>query len=547
LPFNLFAATSRRLNLPAGQRLLRSRYLFAVIAGIALATAFPNFNVTGLAWIAPGLMAAAALGTSSWRAFRIGYVGGLAFQLVTLRWLLNMPVAGFPILGWVALSAFLALYQAAWVWVVAESPKAESSFLRRLTWAVCGAAAWIALEMIQARLFSGFPWHLLGASQTQLTPLIQIASVVGIYGVSFVVAWSALSLVSAVRVLLARPTVRYAWLGEIILPLFVVLGLSAFGMSRLRNTADPNGPKLRVAFIQPSIPQTMIWNPVENEERFAQLMQLTAQSLTHQPDLILWPEAAMPGTLRYDEAMATNVLGFAHSNKVWMIIGSDDLEPAKHPTKPDDADSFNASFLINPDGEIAARYCKRNLVMFGEYIPLWRYVSFLKWFTPIEGGFTAGEKIETFMLKGEQPIHTAILICFEDVFPHHVRAYVKADTDFLVNLTNDGWFGEGGEQWQHANAALFRSVENGIPLLRACNNGLTCWIDSRGRLQEFFRDGRGNIHGAGLMVADIPLLSDGQSNALTFYNRHGDWFGWACVMVTALAVSPRLRRKRATP
>jgi apolipoprotein N-acyltransferase len=314
-------------------------------------------------------------------------------------------------------------------------------------------------------------------------------------------------------------------------------------MTQLRQATHSTQPKLRVAFVQPSIPQTIIWDPVENDKRFAELMRLSAQSVTNQPDLILWPEAAMPGMLRYDEAMATNVLNFARSNNVWMIVGSDDIEPAKNPTKPDDVDDFNASFLINPGGEIVARYCKRNLVMFGEYIPLWRWVSFVELFTPIRGGFAAGDSVVPFELNRELPVRTATLICFEDVFPHHTRKYVKADTDFLINLTNDGWFGEGGEQWQHANAAVFRAVENNIPLLRVCNNGLTCWIDSRGRYRELFRDTKGSIHGAGVMFAEIPLLGNGQARARTFYNRHGDVFGWSCVAITALTLLPRLRRR----
>lgn len=543
-----------------GQSRFCSRQLFAVIAGIALAAAFPNLNIAGLAWIAPGLMVAAAWGTRGWRSFRIGYVGGLAFQLTTLHWLLYIPVKGFPILGWIALSAFLALYQACWVWLVAV-PNSEfrgagetASFTGRLIWALSGAAAWVTLEMVQARMLSGFPWHLLGVSQVSLAPLIQIASVTGVYGVSFVVVWVALSLISAMRVLLDRPTARYGWLTEIILPLFVVLGLCVFGMGRLRTANDLNRPILRVAFIQPSIPQTMIWNEAENGRRFAELIRLTEQALTNRPELILWPEAALPNRLRYDETTAQTVTGIAQSNRVWMIIGSDDLEPARHPTKPDDVDYFNASFLINPEGKVVERYCKRNLVMFGEYIPLTRWLPFVKWFTPIEDGFASGERIVPFELlmkssreeaDAAEKVKTATLICFEDVFPHLVRAYVDADTDFLVNLTNDGWFGEGAEQRQHASAAAFRSVENGVPLLRSCNNGLTCWIDSRGRIRDTFRDARGSIHGAGVMLADIPLLSTGEKLQPTFYNQHGDWFGWGCVGIT-LVLSVRRFSERKT-
>jgi len=125
-----------------------------------------------------------------------------------------------------------------------------------------------------------------------------------------------------------------------------------------------------------------------------------------------------------------------------------------------------------------------------------------------------------------------------------VREYVSDDTDFLVNLTNDGWFGEGGEQWQHAASAVLRAVENGVPLLRCCNNGVTCWIDAQGVMRQVFRDAQGGVHGAGVMTAEIPLRAPGEKREPTFYNQHGDWFGWGCVGLTVLLVAQRLKPLR---
>jgi len=336
-----------------------------------------------------------------------------------------------------------------------------------------------------------------------------------------------------------------------------------FGFGKLRETSTDQ-PTLRVTFIQPSIPQTMIWDEKENATRFRQLLQLTTAALTNTTDLILWPEAAVPEKIRYDEDTLRAVTGIAASNHVWMIVGSDDVEPAHNPADPNEANYFNSSFLVSPDGALVARYCKRNLVIFGEYVPLTRWVPFMKWFTPITGGFASGDKVVPFELErrplarhesnqsspdekraGSEigaPIRvkTATLICFEDVFPHHVREYAEDDTDFLINLTNDGWFGEGAEQWQHAGNAVFRAVENGLPLLRCCNNGLTCWIDPRGRPQQIFRDETGSIYGAGVMTAQIPVLPPGETRPRTFYNEHGDWFGWLCVAVAAPVLLARL-------
>jgi len=274
----------------------------------------------------------------------------------------------------------------------------------------------------------------------------------------------------------------------------------------------------------------------------------------------------VPKKIRYDEATLRAVTGITTSNRVWMIVGSDDLEPARHSADPAENDCFNSSFLVSPDGTLVARYCKRHLVMFGEFLPRW--LPFAKWFTTITGDFARGDRVVPFELERRpwalrepnQPppdekragseigapirVKTATLICFEDVFPHLAREYADNDTDFLVNLTNDGWFGEGAEQWQHAGSAVFRAVENGLPLLRCCNNGLTCWIDSHGRLQQIFRDDTGSIYGAGVMTAQIPVLPPGETRPRTFYNEHGDWFGWLCVAVAAPVLLARLSRLR---
>ena len=172
-----------------------------------------------------------------------------------------------------------------------------------------------------------------------------------------------------------------------------------------------------------------------------------------------------------------------------------------------------------------------------------RWLPFVKWFTPITGGFVAGTRPASFALTG---LATASpLICFEDVFPHLARA-AAADTDVLLNLTNDGWFGESAEQWQHAAAGVFRAVENGLPLLRSCNNGVTCWIDSRGRLRQTFHDTTGGVYGTGFVTMDIPLSARGKLRPPTFYHRHGDVFGWACVGISVLALAAqRFRRPRA--
>lgn len=531
-------------------------------------------------------MVAAGLGKGGWERFRIGYVAGLAHYLSMLYWLLLIPYRwhGLPLgpaLGWLALGAFLALFSGAWVWfatsmgeanrqtqnVKSDAPAMAASFLEmvrgadqtvwsgvlhrkwvhRLSWALGGAASWVALEMVLARIFGGFPWDLLGVSQYHLVPLLQIASITGVYGVSFLVVWVSLSLLSAGLMLIRRPTGRSVWVGETALPVLAVAILFNTGLRELRS-APANERTLKAALVQPSIPQTLIWNSDNDDLRFQELLRLTEQALATPADLVVWPEAAVPRMVRYDTNTMAGIADIARRHHVWMIIGSDDAEPKRHPRNADDAYFFNSSFLVDPSGAIRERYLKRNLVIFGEYLPLQDWLPFLKYFTPIQGGFTAGTRAQPFILD-TLGLQTSVLICFEDIFPHLTRTDVTSATDFLVNITNDGWFGNGAAQRQQGMSALFRAIENRVPLIRCSNNGLTCWVDEYGRVRQAFQDSGGGIYGTGFLRAEVELPEGGARRNLTFYTRHGDWFGWGCFGLTGLAVGSRLalRRKKTIP
>jgi len=281
-----------------GKRFIRelfwsSGYFPAMLGGLLLALAFPKTSVAGFAWMAPAIILAAAYGKSPGDCFRVGYLGGLVFWLVSLYWLLLMPATGFPILGWIALAAYVALYFAAWVMIMVQLPFPSASWSGRTIWTFAGAAAWVALEMARARLLGGFPWSFLGVSQYQLVPVIQIASVTGVHGVSFLVAWSSLAMYSAGRMILQNPTKRQVWQVEIVLPMLAVVACYVGGFFIL-NGGVQTEDTLRVTAIQPSVPQTLIWSPTEDARRFQSLLERSQNALTNKTDLLVWPESAVP-------------------------------------------------------------------------------------------------------------------------------------------------------------------------------------------------------------------------------------------------------------
>lgn len=538
-------------------RFFDRRCLYAGLAGLLWAMAFPLFDLAVLGWMAPALLLAAALAPAGQTTFKAGWMAGLVHCLTTLYWLLWIPVTGLPILGWLLLSAYLALYPAVWCWFcrwLLPAPPAEyaqvhslaalarwlgsPSLAGRLGWALTGAAAWAALEVLRGWLLTGFPWNWLGASQYRAIPLIQLASVTGVPGISFLMVWCSLSVLGAAVAIIRCPGGRSQWLGDAALPLLSLALVLGWG---LRRASQPTHPDriVRITLVQPSFPQTLIWDEAANTNRFNQLIRLTESALTNHPGLLVWPESSVPSLPRFDpEFTGAAITNLAARHGVWLILGADDAEPHVPPRKIDDYDLFNCSFLFSPAGEMRRAYQKQHLVAFGEYVPLVQWLPFLKWFTPPGMDFVAGRQAVPFRMDSLEAA-TSVLICFEDVFPGLARRAADTRADFLLNLTNNGWFRESAAQWQHAINALFRAVENGLPLVRCGNNGLTCWVDPQGRLRDVFRDSAGTVYGAGFMTIEVPL----EPVEPTFYRRHGDWFGWGCAGWSALALLARRRRE----
>jgi apolipoprotein N-acyltransferase len=519
------------------------RMAMAGVGGLMLALAFPRPGWAALAWAGPVLLLFSAAGLRGVRAYRLGFLGGLVHQLVTLGWLLNIPFPWGAWAGWLALSLYLALFQGLWVWLCWRAlevkgdegkgwAQAMDALLRRGVWQRGGwvlfcASAWVGLEMIQGRLWSGFPWHFLGVTQYSVLPVVQVAAWTGVYGVSFLVVWVSVSVgLALVRLAREEGRARWVFMAQLRLPVLMVSVVGVAGVLRVGVPRD-GSEAVRLALVQPSIPQELIWDEREGPRRFEELMKLSELALATEPDVLVWPESAFPGfTADNFERLA----GLVKSKGVWMVFGADDVERRRDEDGVEHLDYYNAAFLLDRQGRVAGAYRKQRLVIFGEYIPLVRWLPFMRHLTPIEGGFTPGERPVVFSLS-EPSCGLSVLICFEDVFPHGVRRHMGPAVDVLLNLTNNGWFGQSSAQWQHAANAVFRAVENGVPLVRCTNNGVTCWIDERGRLRQWLGETTGDIYGAGFVTVRVPIRAVGAVGKPTFYSRFGDYFGWGCVGV----------------
>jgi apolipoprotein N-acyltransferase len=527
-----------------------TRLVFSVLSGILFAAAFPKFNLPFLAWLAPGLVLWAGHQGSGRQAFLAGFLAGLGCWLVMFYWLLLIPFRWYGLAAYLAQSGIGAAYMGVWCWLcwylwpcrkrvagdLATQWVALSS-RARFGWPILCAAAWVATEMTLGRLAIGFSGHL-GASQFRWLELIQISSFTGIYGLSFLVVWLSVSLLCLALTLSADKDHPRWLLVQGLPPLLALAVVLGYGRHQL-SAAETYSRHYKIALMQPAIPQPAIWDPNEETNRFMKLLKSSQVALAEKPDLLVWPETALPKMITRNQFTQDAIVNLLHPCTTWLVLGASDYESQPDAAGRDATQWFNSAFLINPAGEMVGRYHKRHLVPFGEFMPGARWFPFLARLRAAGAGLASGDRPGLLHVT-EPSASFSVLICYEDLFPHEVRECQNPQTDFLLNLTNDGWFGDSAAQWLHLVNALFRAVELHLPLVRCCNNGITCWIDACGRLHNVYFPESNDVYSAGYKLVEVPLASSGSRQNPTFYRRYGDIFGWGCLTAVAVLGLKRL-------
>ena len=460
-------------------------FSLSILSGILLSLPFFDGRLWIFAWFGFAPLFFALRGKSKGRAFLLSYFTGVIFWAGTIYWLIHVTL-----LGQVLLILFLSLYFGFFGLFVFASRQAPGAI--RLFFI---PSLWVFLEYLRAHLFSGFGWALLGYSQYLNLPLIQIADIVGAYGVSFlvmmvnVVFWE-LIIISSIKVSKCQSakyqasSIRRNF--SFLFPFFCLLFSLVYGFYKLYRTPKHElRTTLKISVIQGNIPQELKWDRGSQGlilDRYAQLSQKAA---LEKPDLIIWPEAASPGLIGVakDDWLLEHIFALPKETGIPLLLGSVVRENKNY---------FNSALLIDRQGKIAERYDKLHLVPFGEYVPLKELFPFLETIVPI-GDFTSGDSYTLFSLSPSAlpplsgpagaGVKFGVLICFEDTVPELSRNFVKKGADFLVNITNDGWFKETKAPHQHLAASVFRAVENRVPLVRAANTGVSCFIDACGRIK----------------------------------------------------------------
>ena len=488
--------------------------VLSVISGILLILSQPPFNLGHISWFCLIPLFIALNGKTLRQSLLYGFITGIVYFLGILYWVfpIMMPVT---ILGGtllvIYLSLFFAVFSLLFRLITSRYPDSP------LRYVLCASFLWVSFEYLRTIGVLGFPWGLIAYSQWKNTTLIQIADITGVYGISFVVALFNAAL--AYLIYQYRPPFevkRLSAKGMTPLSIFligVIIFVFFYGM-RAISVYEPlieiEKKKVDIALIQGNIDQSKKWDHNYLGESLGIYMGMTGE-LKSIPDLIVWPETAITVSLNENKFLEEAVCKFARSTKTFFLSGVQETEEGKY---------FNRAILITPDGNALGKYDKIHLVPFSEATPY-----FFKWIFPflkkvIPGeDFTKGKEYTVF----NSPLgNFSCCICFESIFPQEIRRFTKNGAQFLINLTNDAWFGKTGAPYQHFAINVFRAVENRMEIARAANSGISGYINMIGQPQYVT-----SIFTRCVIYSKLKLRT-----TQTIYTRFGDVFSWICLIAS---------------
>ena len=490
------------------------RGLMAITSGILIALSFPTPGISFLAWGALIPLLVAMEGSTSRTAFRVGCTCGVTAYAIILYWL-NIVFIRYGHLPWsVSIPVYLLL-----VFWLALFYGLSTSIARMgenvgIKAAFTLPVAWVAFDFIRSFLFSGFAWAMLGHSQFRTLPLIQIADLGGVYGITLLIVLANVVLYRALRAV-SGAGVRYPVKSALTLLALLVATLF-YGFSQLqKNDTDASKKPMRVALIQGNIPQDVKWSPEFREKTVDTYERLTREAAKGGVDLIVWPESAVPFFFQDEPLQAERIRKLARETGAHLLLGS----PA-HELRNGRNTFLNSAFLLSPSGETIGRADKLHLVPLGEYVPLGNILTFINKLVVGIGDFAPGEKAVALDAAGTK---LGIQICYEVIFPELAREYVRAGARVLVAITNDAWFGRSSAPYQHLSISIFRAIETRTPLIRAANTGITAIVDKNGHISTMT-----GLFAEGYRTGEIEPGS-GQS----LYLKIGDAPAWICLLLTA--------------
>ena len=525
------------------RRIHPSAWLLVLSSGILQVLVFPKPGLNFLCWVALapfiyGILRAREVDATVLlesqspsflipatprQGFLLGWVCGIIWYAGTCYWVFHVmhlygrlnSITSFLLL--ILFALYLGLNHGIFGALLAWAGEARAGFSRRAL--VLAPFLWVTVELIRTYVV-GFPWDLLGTTQVGNIPLTRIATVTGVYGISFEIA-----LVNTVfaATFLVHKSKRKALLAAAIVS---ALALQCEQLVEI----EPVPANLRARLVQQNVPIHDSWDYASYDKLLTELTQLSVANSNalgiDTPGLLVWPESPAPFFIN-DQRFISAITQVAKGSNSYVVAGTIGI-PSEQKLGADEI--YNSAVLVGPQGNIGARYDKVHLVPFGEYVPFKQVLRFANSLTAEAGNFTQGNDRVPLTL-GDHKI--GVFICYESVFPGEVREFALHGADVLVNISNDGWFGDTGAPWQHLNMARMRAVENNRWLLRTTNTGITASIDPFGRIvKQAPRNER--------IALDVTY---GRNSETTFYTRNGDWFPILCAIISLIGLFIRIRER----
>ena len=487
--------------------------LLAVASGGLTALSFPKFYLAFLGWISLIPLLYIILKKTPKQSFLLGLAAGFSYYAILIYWVPFVPThygnlsIGVSLLIYIILVLFLALF---WAFFCLLWTKIYRSF-PRLSFLLF-PFLWISFEYILTYFFTGFPWGLLGSSQYSNIYFIQLASITGVYGLSFVlVLFQSLFFYS----------MKYKKKAPFFIGLALVLLIHLGGFLSLKKSLHTEN-SFTASVIQGNVSSDIYWDRISSQEiwdLFSQHLELSRQAYEKGSRLIIWPEFSVPLCFSCSEdlylAFKGRLYQFVQGTRCTLLLGTNE-KASTH----GNIQYHNTALCLSPDLS-RSHYYKIHLVPFGEYTPYKKIFFFIEKMTHAIGNISPGTQYSLHQFENTK---FGSPICYEIIFPNLVRKFVKKGANFLVTITNDGWYGKSAAPYQHFSMAVLRAVENRRYLLRAATTGISGIIDPFGRV----------VSKSELMTQTYLTGNITPSQKLTFYTKFGDLLPRASLTLTAM-------------
>ncbi|MGK9170082.1 apolipoprotein N-acyltransferase [Inquilinus limosus] len=490
------------------------RFSAAVALGVLASLSVPPLYAAPVLWLAfPGLFWLLA-GTSTGRsAFLTGWAFGFGFFVPGLYWVSWALTVDLPRFFWIIPFALAGL--PALLAIFTGLAGLGFHWLRRAGWGgpLALAAAWGLAEWLRGHVLTGFPWNLIGYAWVGWLPVLQGVSVIGIYGLSVLT-------VAAATLPATLAGSRRQGLVATIAGILLFAAIAGWGAWRLSGDDGAVVPGVTLRLVQPNISQADKWSGEKLRENFERQIQMSKAPGIDRVTAVIWSETAVPFTLSW-EPEAQRMLGEMLPPGALALVGATRATP--YGTQP--LEAWNSIYVLDRAGTILTAYDKAHLVPFGEYVPLRSLLApfGIEKITAGSVDFSPGPGPRTIALPGLPPVSP--LICYEAIFPGAVLDPAGSRPGWLLNVTNDGWYGMTSGPYQHFAIARTRAVEEGLPLVRAANTGISGVVDAYGRV-------RGEIALGEAGILDVALPA---ALPETPYARWGETGFWLLLLLGLLA------------